>query len=42
MLASAKIISEQDSAKQNSWLKLISMTRDILVTCLDLLGIEVP
>lgn len=37
-----KIISEKDSAKQNSWLKLISLTRDILVTCLDLLGIEVP
>lgn len=37
-----KIISEQDSLKQYSWLKLISLTRDILTTCLDLLGIEVP
>jgi len=37
-----KIISEQNSIKQNSWLKLISLSRDILVTCLDLLGIEVP
>lgn len=37
-----KIISEQNSIKQNSWLKLISLSRDILVACLDLLGIEVP
>jgi len=37
-----KIISEQNSIKQNSWLKLISLSRDILVACSDLLGIEVP
>ena len=37
-----KIISEKDTLKQKSWLKLILLTRDILVTCLDLLGIEVP
>lgn len=37
-----KIISEQDSQRQLSWIKLIILTRDILITCLDLLGIEVP
>lgn len=37
-----RIISEQDTLRQYSWLKLIILTRDILITCLDLLGIEVP
>ncbi len=37
-----KIISEQDSSRQLSWIKLIILARDILISCLDLLGIEVP
>ncbi len=37
-----KIISEQEALKQHSWLKLIILTRDILTTCLDLLGIDAP
>jgi len=37
-----RIISEQDTLKQESWIRLISLARDVLVTCLDLLGIEVP
>ena len=37
-----KIISEQDPSRQLYWVKLIILTRDILITCLDLLGIEVP
>jgi len=37
-----RILTEQDPVKQGSWLKLITLTRDILTTCLDLLGIEVP
>lgn len=37
-----KIISEEDYSKQASWLKLLSLTKDILTTCLYLLGIEVP
>ena len=37
-----KIITEKDILKQQSWINLISLTRDVLVTCLDLLGIEVP
>ena len=37
-----KIIAEEDQAKQASWIALISLTRDILVTCIDLLGMEAP
>ncbi len=37
-----RILTEQDQVKQGSWLKLITLTRGILTTCLDLLGIEVP
>lgn len=37
-----RIISEEDKLKQDSWVKLIIFTRDILTNCLDLLGIEVP
>ena len=37
-----KILSEQNRTKQISWIKVISLTKDILITCLDLLGIGVP
>ena len=37
-----KIITEQDSLRQYSWIKLIALTRNILLVCLDLLGIEAP
>jgi arginyl-tRNA synthetase len=37
-----RIISEPDSTKRYSWLKLIILVRDLLTTGLDLLGIEVP
>lgn len=37
-----RIISEPDTLKQFAWIKLLILTRGILVTCLDLLGIEVP
>jgi len=30
-----KIISEKDTLKQKSWIKLISLTKDVLVICLD-------
>ena len=36
------IISEEDTARKNSWLKLITLTEEIIGVCLDLLGIEVP
>jgi arginyl-tRNA synthetase len=37
-----KIISAEDSEKKMSWISLITLTSDVLETCLDLLGIEVP
>lgn len=37
-----RIISEQNPLRQYSWIKLITLTRDILIACLDLLGIEAP
>jgi arginyl-tRNA synthetase len=37
-----KILSEPDIAKQYAWIKLISLARELLITCLDLLGIQVP
>lgn len=36
------ILHEKDSNKQQSWISLIKLVKDILITCLDLLGIEVP
>jgi len=38
----SKIIQEPDIAKQLSWIKLITLVRELLITCLDLLGIQVP
>ncbi len=37
-----KIISEEDSAKQSSWIVLITLVQDILQTCINLLGFEAP
>jgi arginyl-tRNA synthetase len=37
-----KIISEENLEKKLSWLSLITLTKNILETSLDLLGIEVP
>ncbi|MBU5312454.1 arginine--tRNA ligase [Tissierella carlieri] len=37
-----KIISEENLEKKNSWLSLITLTKNVLETSLDLLGIEVP
>lgn len=37
-----KILTEPNLLKQQGWIKLISLTKDILTTALDLLGIEVP
>lgn len=37
-----KIISEENFEKKNSWLSLISLTKNVLEISLDLLGIEVP
>ena len=37
-----KIITEEDSRKQASWITLITLIQDILLTGIDLLGIEAP
>ncbi len=37
-----RIIPEQNSLRQSLWIKLIILTRGILITYLDLQGIEVP
>ncbi len=36
------ILREGDPARQASWLRLVAVTREVLVTALNLLGIEVP
>jgi len=37
-----KIITEEDVSKQTSWVTLITLVQDILLTCIDLLGFEAP
>ena len=37
-----KIIAEEDKARQASWIALITLTKGILETCVDLLGMEAP
>jgi arginyl-tRNA synthetase len=37
-----KIITEEDALKQSSWISLITLVQDILLTCIDLLGLEAP
>ncbi|MCC8028133.1 MAG: arginine--tRNA ligase [Clostridium sp.] len=37
-----KIVSEEDEARRDSYIGLISLTRRVLEACIDLLGIEAP
>lgn len=37
-----RIITEEDAARKQSWVKLITLAKGVLITCLDLLGIEAP
>ncbi len=37
-----KIISEEDPAKKAGWIALLLLTRDVLETCIDLLGFSAP
>ncbi len=37
-----KIIAEEDSARQSSWIALITLVQDILKVCTELLGFEAP
>ncbi|MBT9776297.1 arginine--tRNA ligase [Clostridium sp. MCC353] len=37
-----RIIAEEDKKQQAGWIQLISLTKDVLNVCIDLLGIEAP
>lgn len=37
-----KIIAEEDTTKQASWIALITLVQDILTECIELLGFEAP
>lgn len=37
-----KIITEENEVKQASWIALITLVQNILLTCIDLLGFEAP
>ena len=37
-----KILAEEDAAKQKSYIALLGLTKDVLNTCIDLLGFEAP
>ena len=37
-----KILAEEDKAKQQSYIALLTLTRDVLNTCINLLGFEAP
>lgn len=37
-----KIIGEEDKARQASYIKLVSLTKDVLLQCIDILGFEAP
>ena len=37
-----KIISEENKDRQAGYISLVTLTRDVLTTCIDLLGFEAP
>jgi arginyl-tRNA synthetase len=37
-----KILAEEDEKKKESYIALISITKDVLETCIDLLGFKAP
>ncbi len=37
-----KILAEEDAAKKAGWIALLVLTRDVLETCMDLLGFSAP
>ena len=37
-----KILTEEDEEKRKGWLALLELTQNVLISCLDLLGIECP
>ncbi len=37
-----KILTEEDERKKESWIALLTLTRDVLEVCIDLLGFSAP
>ncbi|MDO4296691.1 MAG: arginine--tRNA ligase [bacterium] len=37
-----KILTEEDTQRQASYIRLISLAKDVLLTCIDILGFEAP
>ncbi len=37
-----KILSHEDAVQQKSWIELLELTREVLETCIDLLGFSAP
>ena len=37
-----KILTEEDKEKQSGWIALLMLTRDVLETCIDILGFSAP
>lgn len=37
-----KILTEEDKRKQEGWIALLALTRDVLETCIDVLGFSAP
>ena len=37
-----RILAEEDAAKKEGWIELLKLTRDILETCIDVLGFSAP
>ena len=37
-----KILTEEDETKKESWIALLTLTRDVLEVCIDLLGFSAP
>ena len=37
-----RILAEEDAAKKEGWIALLKLTRDILETCIDVLGFSAP
>ena len=41
-LTAFKILSESNEEQKKSWIRLLVLCRDVLETCIDLLGFEAP
>ena len=37
-----RILSEEDKARQSSWIQLITLVKDVLETCIQVLGFGAP